>query len=206
MGFVADDIADLLVGDKESDVKDDDSDQTVTLEKSSFVERGDIWTVGKHRFMCGDATFAEDVARLMDGKKADLIVTDPSYGASVKSSSGLTIQSDSMKNDEFYAFLLSASKCMADSLKKVARFIFSRRNRGLNSRKAFIDVGYHLAGVCIWVKNSCLDARIIDGSMSLCFTRIPEKWQASVARRQKAGHHLDYDKPKRNANHAIESV
>ncbi len=117
-GFEADEIADLFAGDKESDVADDDFDLTAALEKASFVERGDIWTVGRHRLMCGDATSAEDVAKLMDGKKANLIVTDPPYGVSFKSSSGLTIQNDSMKNDEFYAFLLSAFKCMADSLEK----------------------------------------------------------------------------------------
>ena len=100
-GFEDDEIADLFAGDKESEVKDDDFDLTAALEKASFVERGDIWTVGRHRLMCGDATSAEDVAKLMDGKKANLIVTDPPYGVSFKSSSGLTIQNDSMKDDEF---------------------------------------------------------------------------------------------------------
>ena len=159
-GFEADEIADLFAGNKESDVKDDDFDLTAALEKASFVERGDIWTVGRHRLMCGDATSAEDVAKLMDGRKANLIVTDPPYGVSFKSSSGLTIQNDSMKNDEFYAFLLSAFKCMADSLEKGgAAYVFHADTEGLNFRKAFIDAGFHLAGVCIWVKNSLVLGR-----------------------------------------------
>ena len=159
-GFEADEIADLFAGDKESDVKDDDFDLTAALEKASFVERGDIWTVGRHRLMCGDATSAEDVAKLMDGRKANLIVTDPPYGVSFKSSNGLTIQNDSMKDDEFYAFLLSAFKCMADSLEKGgAAYIFHADTEGLNFRKAFIDAGFHLAGVCIWVKNSLVLGR-----------------------------------------------
>lgn len=58
--------------------------------------------------MCGDATKAEDVAALMDGKKANLLMTDPPYGVSFKSSDGLTIQNDSIKGDDFYQFLLAS--------------------------------------------------------------------------------------------------
>ncbi len=202
-GFEADEIADLFAGDKESDVVDDDFDLTAALEKASFVERGDIWTVGRHRLMCGDATSAEDVAKLMDGKKANLIVTDPPYGVSFKSSSGLTIQNDSMKNDEFYAFLLSAFKCMADSLEKGgAAYVFHADTEGLNFRKAFIDAGFHLAGVCIWVKNS------------LVLGRSDYQWQHEPVLYGflQSGKHpwyggrkqttiWNYDKPKRNANH-----
>jgi hypothetical protein len=81
--------------DDEKDIADDDFDLTAALEKASFVEPGDIWTVGKHRLMCGDATSPEDVEKLMDGKKANLILTDPPYGVSFKASDGLTIQNDS---------------------------------------------------------------------------------------------------------------
>lgn len=159
-GFDEKELVGLFGDDSENDVKDDDFDLTAALEKASFVERGDIWTVGKHRLMCGGATCAEDVARLMDGKKANLIVTDPPYGVSFKSSSGLTIQNDFMKDDEFYTFLLSAFKCMADSLEKGgAAYVFHADTEGLNFRKAFIDVGFHLAGVCIWVKNSLVLGR-----------------------------------------------
>ena len=93
------------VEEKEDTVKDDDYDLSAALEKAAFVERGDIWTVGRHRLMCGYATSSDDVSRLMDGKKANLIVTDPPYGVSFKSSSGLTIQNDSMKDEEIFGFL-----------------------------------------------------------------------------------------------------
>lgn len=95
-GFEEQEIADLFAGEDEKNAKDDDFDLSAALEKASFVERGDIWTVGRHRLMCGDATNAEDVSALMDGKKANLIVTDPPYGVSFKSSDGLTIQNDSI--------------------------------------------------------------------------------------------------------------
>ena len=110
--------------------------------------------------MCGDATSAEDVSALMGDTKANLILTDPPYGVSFKSSSGLTIQNDSMKNEEFYTFLLSAFKCMADHLEKGgAAYVFHADTEGLNFRKAFIDAGFHLAGCCIWVKDSLVLGR-----------------------------------------------
>ena len=73
LGFGADELETLLDGGADKDIKDDDFDLTAALEKASFVERGDIWTVGKHRPMCGDATSADDVTLLMDGKSANLI-------------------------------------------------------------------------------------------------------------------------------------
>ena len=149
-----------LYGADGDEAKDDDFDLSAALEKAAFVLSGDIWTVGRHRLMCGDATKPEDVQKLMDGKRANLIVTDPPYGVSFKSSSGLTIQNDSIKNEEFYSFLLSAFKNMADVLEKGgAAYVFHADTEGLNFRRAFIDAGFHLAGCCIWVKDSLVLGR-----------------------------------------------
>ena len=159
-GFDEKELADLFSDGKDSEAKDDDFDLTAALEKASFVERGDVWTVGRHRLMCGDATSPEDVNTLMGDMKANLILTDPPYGVSFKSASGLTIQNDSMKNEEFYNFLLSAFKCMADHLEKGgAAYVFHADTEGLNFRRAFIDAGFHLAGCCIWVKDSLVLGR-----------------------------------------------
>ena len=159
-GFDEKELSDLFKDGSDSDAEDDDYDLSAALEKAAFVERGDIWTVGRHRLMCGDATSAEDVAALMDGRKANLILTDPPYGVSFKSSSGLTIQNDSMKDEEFYNFLLAAFKNMADCLEKGgAAYVFHADTEGLNFRRAFIDAGFHLAGCCIWVKDSLVLGR-----------------------------------------------
>ena len=115
-GFDESELLDLFGDDSKGKVEDDNFDLSSALEKASFVEKGDVWTVGKHRLMCGDATSKEDVQTLMGDTKGNLILTDPPYGVSFKSSSGLTIENDSMKNDEFYNFLLSAFKNMADHL------------------------------------------------------------------------------------------
>ncbi len=202
-GFGEDEIADLFAGDGEKGVKDDDFDLSAALEKAAFVERGDIWTVGRHRLVCGDATSAEDVAALMDGKKANLIVTDPPYGVSFKSGSGLSIQNDSMKGDEFYTFLYNSFSQMAAHLENGgAAYVFHADTEGLNFRKAFVDAGFHLAGVCIWVKNS------------LVLGRSDYQWQHEPVLYGflKNGKHpwysdrkqttiWNYDKPKRNKNH-----
>ena len=202
-GFGEDEIADLFAGDGEKDVKDDDFDLSAALEKAAFVERGDIWTVGRHRLVCGDATSAEDVAALMDGKKANLIVTDPPYNVAFRSGSGLSIQNDSMENGEFYTFLYNSFQNMAEHLEKGgAAYVFHADTEGLNFRKAFVDAGFHLAGVCIWVKNS------------LVLGRSDYQWQHEPVLYGflKNGKHpwysdrkqttiWNYDKPKRNKNH-----
>ena len=154
-GFEEQEIADLFGSDGKSDVEDDDFDLNAALEKASFVEKGDIWQVGRHRLMCGDATSADDVSALMDGKKANLIVTDPPYGVSFESWHGLTIQNDSIKGEEFYSFLLAAFKNMADNLENGgAAYVFHADTESVNFRRAFADAGFHLSGCCIWVKNS----------------------------------------------------
>lgn len=92
IGFSEDELVELYGENKQSEVEDDDYDLSDALEKAAFVKRGDIWTVGRHRLMCGDATSSEDVAALMDGKKANLIVTDPPYNVAFESSDGLSIK------------------------------------------------------------------------------------------------------------------
>ena len=67
-GFDEKELADLFSDPDEKNVKDDGFDLTAALEKAAFVERGDVWTVGKHRLMCGDATSAEDVAALIQNR------------------------------------------------------------------------------------------------------------------------------------------
>ena len=202
-GFDESELADLFADDDKSSAKDDDFDLTAALEKAAFVQRGDIWTVGRHRLMCGDATSAEDVAALMDGKKANLILTDPPYGVSFKSSSGLTIQNDSMKNEEFYSFLLSAFQRMIEHLESGgAAYVFHADTEGLNFRRAFVDAGLHLAGCCIWVKDSLVLGRsdyqwqhepVLYGFLQ----NGKHKWYSD----RKQTTIWNFAKPKRNADH-----
>lgn len=91
-GFDDQEIADLFADGESTGAEDDDFDLSDALEKAAFVERGDVWQVGRHRLMCGDATSPEDVATLMGGKKANLIITDPPYNVAFESSDGLSIK------------------------------------------------------------------------------------------------------------------
>jgi len=55
-------------------------DDEIPEVKESIIKRGDIWQLGEHRIMCGDSTSSDDVAKLMNGEKADMVFTDPPYG------------------------------------------------------------------------------------------------------------------------------
>lgn len=202
-GFDEKEITDLFKDTDGTGAEDDDFDLSEALEKAAFVERGDVWTVGRHRLMCGDATVEEDVLKLMDGKKANLILTDPPYGVSFQSSDGLSIQNDSIKGEEFYQFLLASMQNMVSVLEPGgAAYVFHADTEGLNFRRAFVDAGFHLAGCCIWVKNS------------LVLGRSDYQWQHEPVLYGflKNGKHSwysdrkqttiwNFDKPKRNKNH-----
>ena len=202
-GFDEKELADLFADGNKSEAEDDDFDLSAALEKAAFVEKGDIWQVGRHRLMCGDATDAADVTFLMDGKKANLICTDPPYGVSFKSSDGLTIENDSIKGDDFYQFLYKAFKNLADVMEKGgAAYVFHADTEGLNFRKAFIDAGFHLAGCCIWVKNSLVLGRsdyqwqhepVLYGFLQ----NGKHPWYSD----RKQTTIWNFDKPKRNKNH-----
>ena len=164
-GFDAAEIDDLFSKVHDKDVKDDDCD--IDPEQvAPFVQSGDIWLLGRHRMMCGDSTNETDVARLMDGDKANLVVTDPPYNVAYESADGKKIQNDSMADGQFYEFLLAAFRNMAAHMAEGgSAYIFHADTEGLNFRRAFKEAGFHISGVCIWVKNS------------LVLGRSPYQWQ-----------------------------
>lgn len=200
LGFTDAELQELL-GTVET--KEDDFDLTAALEKASFVNPGDIWTVGRHRLICGDATKAEQVEKLMDGKKANLILTDPPYAVSYKSSSGLSIKNDNLDKEEFYQFLLTAFENMVNvSETGASAYVFHADTEGLAFRRAFEEAGFHLSGVCIWAKDS-----LVLGRSPYQWSHEPilfgwtkkgkHKWYAG--RSEKTIWH--FDKPRRNENH-----
>ena len=162
-GFDDTEIADLF-GD-ESDVQEDDFDVDEELEKPTFSKAGDVWTLGRHRLVCGASTKAETFATLMQGRKANLVVTDPPYNVNYEGTAG-KIKNDNMAGEEFYQFLFDAfsniEKVMADD---ASIYVFHADTEGLNFRKAFSDAGFYLSGCCIWKKPS------------LVLGRSPYQWQ-----------------------------
>ncbi|WP_153726526.1 site-specific DNA-methyltransferase [Heliorestis convoluta] len=202
-GFDAAEIDDLFNQVHDKEAKEDDYDVNKALEEGTFVQSGDLWLLGRHRLFCGDATKAEDLRLLMDGKKANLLLTDPPYNVDFESASGLKIQNDKQDNEAFYQFLLSAFTNMAENMAPGASaYVFHADTEGLNFRKAFIEAGFHLSGVCIWKKNS------------LVLGRSPYNWihEPILFGWKKGGKHRwytgrsettvwNYDKPKKNSDH-----
>lgn len=162
-GFDDTEIADLFGDD--SDVQEDDFDVDEELEKPTFSKAGDVWTLGQHRLVCGDSTKAETFATLMQGRKANLVVTDPPYNVNYEGTAG-KIKNDNMADEKFYQFLFDAfsniEKVMADD---ASIYVFHADTEGLNFRKAFSDAGFYLSGCCIWKKPS------------LVLGRSPYQWQ-----------------------------
>lgn len=112
-GFDDTEIQQLIGSLDEDEVTSDGFDLTAALETATFVQRGDVWKVGRHRLVCGDATSRADVSALMGGKTANLVLTDPPYNVAFESASGLSIKNDKMQADAFFEFLFAAFTQMA---------------------------------------------------------------------------------------------
>ena len=183
-------------------VKDDDFDVGAELEKPTMTKHGDIWTLGRHRLICGDSTKAETYDLLMGSTKANLVITDPPYNVNYEGSAG-KIKNDNMADEAFYNFLLDAYTQMHSAMADDASiYVFHADTEGLNFRRAFADAGFYLSGCCIWKKQS------------LVLGRSPYQWQHEPCLYgwKKNGKHQwytgrkettiwEFDKPKKNGDH-----
>lgn len=158
-GFEPPEIDELFNDVHSKETKEDDFDVDAELSKPTLTQKGDFWLLGRHRLMCGDATLPEVFDTLLDGKKANLVVTDPPYNVNYSSDAG-TIKNDNMADNDFYNFLFASYKNMANAMAEDASiYVFHADTEGLNFRKAFVDAGFYLSGVCIWVKQSLVLGR-----------------------------------------------
>ena len=152
-GFDEKEISDLFASGEE--VTEDEFDVDAELDKPTHSQQGDIWHLGNHRLICGDSTKSDTYESLMQGKKANLICTDPPYGISYQG------KASGIKNDKFdsddglYQFLFDAFSNMSDHLANDgSAYIFHADSKGLTFRKAFDEAGFKLSGCCIWAKNT----------------------------------------------------
>lgn len=123
---------------------------------------GDIYELGCHRLICGDSTNPEVIKRLMDGVKADILITDPPYNVDYKGKTkdALKIQNDKMDNDSFRQFLVDAFISANEVMRGGAVFyIWHADSEGYNFRGACNDVGWKVRECLIWNKNCMVMGR-----------------------------------------------
>ena len=198
-GFDEKELASMFPADE---AKEDDFDVDAELRKPSFTKAGDVWTLGRHRLVCGDSTDPAVYSVLMDRVKANLVLTDPPYNVNYEGSAG-KIKNDNMADEKFYEFLLAAFRNMESVMADDASiYVFHADTEGLNFRRAFADAGFYLSGCCIWKKQS------------LVLGLSPYQWQHEPCLYgwKKNGRHQwytgrkettiwEFDKPKKNSDH-----
>jgi DNA modification methylase len=168
-GFDGEELEDLLSAlpaDTEPDepVVDDEYDVQAALDaiKEPETRYGDVWRLGRHLLVCGDATSLEDVQRLMQGKKANLVVTDPPYNVAVESDSERltadgreSILNDDMSDEEFITFLnqifVNYTAIMEPN---AAIYIFHPSSYQREFENAMNAARIVSRSQCIWVKNA----------------------------------------------------
>ena len=170
-GFESEELTDLV--DRlaiEPEAIDDDFDESEMLEQISEpkTKLGDVWKLGRHRLMCGDSTSQEDVATLMKGELADLIITDPPYNVNYGDKAEMLdtylqkghrnnsrIKNDNMDNESFYSFMLQIYQSAYEFMREgAAIYVFHAESTGHIFRQAFLDAGLKLSQCLIWEKNT----------------------------------------------------
>lgn len=159
------DEAEKLLKTLDADDKTADDQFDVVLPDEPRSKRGDLWLLGRHRLMCGDATVPEDMNTLLDGKRVEMVFTDPpwnvNYGATDHPSwKQRTIQNDCMSAEDFRLFLSKSFTCMADALVVggMVYVVMSAQEWG-SLMPALETNGFHWSSTIIWNKDRLVLSR-----------------------------------------------
>lgn len=143
------------------DEKDDDVPEIPEEPKSKL---GEIYQLGNHRIMCGDSTKIEDVEKLMDGKKADMVFTDPPYGVSYENKTKsianqrkdiLPVANDELGKDALKDIVFPAFKNIAENLKNGGvYYVCSPQGGELGLMMMMMDAGIECRHMIVWRKNA----------------------------------------------------
>jgi DNA modification methylase len=128
-------------------------------EKAPLVQPGDLWRLADHRLLCGDATQADDVARLMDGAQARMAVTDPPYNVKLGAHGGQrrgqrkrSLQNDDLSPEAWAAFCRGWIQSLAASVNGAIYCFMSTKEWPLVTR-LFDEAGVHWSDTVIWMKD-----------------------------------------------------
>lgn len=202
MGFSDDELATMMAEETEG-LTDDDAVPEVPA--VPVTVEGDVWVLGRHRLMCGDSTSIDHLQRLCDGQLVDMWLTDPPYNVAYEGGTKekLTIQNDSMGDDQFRQFLRDAYVA-ADAVMKAGAvfYIWHADSEGYNFRGAAKDAGWTVRQCLIWKKSS-----LVLGRQDYQWMHEPclYGWKDGAAHLWAADRKqttiLQFDKPSRNGEH-----
>ena len=211
LGFDPEELDRILNGEPEEDAVEageTEPDAVPEVPDSSDSRRGLIYQLGEHRLMCGDATKAEDVQKLMGEDTADLWLTDPPYNVAYSNSLGQSIENDDMEDGEFRNFLRDSFTQAKDTMKPGASYyIFHADTEGYNFRGACRDVGLKVRECLIWVKNA-----LVLGRCDYHFRHEPclYGWKDGAAHNWYSDRCqttvMEYNKPTKNVGHPTAKV
>ena len=157
LGFTEDALNELLNNSNDPGLVDEDA--VPEVEPNPVSQLGDVWQLGNHRVMCGDATSAEAMSALMDGQMADMVFTDPPYNVDYGNAAKDTRQTKDRRilndnlGDAFYDFLHGAMIQML-SVTKGALYVSMSSSELDTLQKAFRDAGGKWSTFIIWAKNT----------------------------------------------------
>lgn len=146
----------------EQDADEDDFGADEADNAPTRCNPGDVWLLGRHRLMCGDSTKEADVAKLMGGEQAHLLLTDPPYNVDYQGGTKdkMKIANDNMDDVAFVQFLLAAFNCAVQAMRPgAAYYIWHADSKGFEFRTALKEAGLTLRETLIWVKNALVLGR-----------------------------------------------
>ena len=204
LGFDADEI-DALLNKIEPTEGLTDEDEVPEAPPEPVTKPGDIWVLGKHRLMCGDSTSIEALETLCGGQLVDMWLTDPPYNVAYegKTKEALTIQNDSMSNDQFRQFLRDCY-VSADAVMKPGAvfYIWHADSEGYNFRGAAQDANWKVRQCLIWKKQTMVMGRQdYHWKHEPCLYGWKEGAGHLWAADRKQTTILEFDRPSRNAEH-----
>lgn len=148
-------ILEAITGADDAEANDQDNEYDQPLPPMS--RPGDLWILGQHRLICGDATNESTIERLMDGEKAHMVHTDPPYGVSYETQSGnfgMIMNDDKTHDDLFYKLLLPAFNLYRKhTIEKAAFYIWHASSTRRDFEDAMTAAGLMENQYIIWAKN-----------------------------------------------------